>query len=1186
MYKGLYKTLLAIFIMLVAAATNSISSQNLAVTNILSPTTALNCTTTPRTDDVTVRISNLGGAAITNFDISYSLNGGAVITETYTGAALAAGGGFTNYTFSTKLNTSTGGVNILKAFTSLAGDLNKANDTAYLTYVPKVATFPYYENFEASNGGFTAGGTNSTWTWGARSKANTGKAGEGTKCWTNGGLTGYYSNSDNSFLRSPCYDFTNLKNPYIEFKFVTELEYNYEVVTLQYSLNGGASWSNLGSSADVDNCETKNWFNTGGWSGNANSYPCSFGWGGGCNGKSYCGKWSDAKHCIAFLAGQPSVMFQWAFTSSGTQCTSEGFALDSLVLGEAPALTPFKVTAPATVCQKAPAFFSPTLASCYKNPRWDFGDTTPILSSLVAAHAYKNAGTYTAKLMAEGLCGKIDTLFTTITITPAPITSITGLADSLCQAGAVVNLTGTPAGGKFYVDGVQKNSIDPSAYTLGKHYVVYEYKDPAPGGCTATDTVPFTIYMPSATIDNLGGQYCPSAPAFVLKGSPAGGTFSIDGVIGSTFDASTLALGSHTVIYAYTDKIGCPASETKIVDINNSLVVTLTGLSNFYCAGEPAIALTGTPTGGVFYVNGTATTKYDPAALAATPAADTVIYYYSDGACANADTVTVDVIKNNPSITGLNAIYCYDAPAVNLSATPAGGIFTLDGATAFSINPKTTASGAHRVVYTYQDTTYNCLDSAVSTVTIDKPTAKISGLLPNYCIDANAVTLTALPAGGTFTLNGTPATQIDPFALGTGKYKIEYTYTNTNGCVVKDTQSVSVVGLPVVNFTGLSKNLCFNSAPLNLTTNPSGGAFTIDGLPVSGNTFDPSLYPAGKYHVVEYTFVDFVYGCVNSIKDSVFVGTPPAVSINGLNTQYCNSDDIVQLSGVPMGGQFEINGAPATSFNPKTLGAGTHTVKYSYTDANGCFNQISQLVDVISNPGDTITPRPRVEICPNQKITLSVSGSLPGIWSTSETTSSITVQPASTTVYWYKVTDCASYYDSVTVVVNTNPSANFDMTPKDGFVPLDITAKDKSTGSTSIKWIVEDKEFTADPLKYTFTTPGQFKVKLAVTNDKGCVDTVEQVVTVFAGITIPNVFSPNGDYVNDDFGPITKGTYNSYSFKIFDRWGALMFEASKPEQRWDGSHNGNPAPDGTYFYLLVAANPTEFKLEGTVTLIR
>ncbi|MGV3598192.1 MAG: gliding motility-associated C-terminal domain-containing protein [Bacteroidota bacterium] len=1182
MYKGFYKSLFVILIMFSAVLAKG--QNNLAVTNILYPTTTLNCTNAPRTDSVVVRVANISGAAITNFDISYSLNGGSVVTETYTGTSIATSGSI-NYTFATKLNTLTGGVNTLKVYTSLPGDPTRANDTAVLTYVPKVSSFPYFESFENNNGGFTAGGTNSTWIWGARNKPNTGQSADGARSWTNGGLTGLYANSDVSYLTSPCYDFTNLKTPYIAFQFVVEVEYSWEVVTMQYSTNGGSSWSNLGSNADADNCETKNWYNLGGWSGNARSYPCGS-WGSGCGGRGYCGGWAEAKRCLNMLAGQPSVMFRWAFTSTGSQCTAEGFALDSLVIGEAPALNPLSVTAPDTICQNAPAFFNTSLSSCYKNPRWDFGDGTPVLRTMVAAHAFKNDGTYKVAFMVDGLCGKVDTVFKQITILPAPPTIITGLSNKICQSGSAVTLTGTPTGGTFYVDGTQQNTIDPSTFSLGRHYVVYKYTDTALGGCTATDTVDFTIYMPTASIDNLGGQYCPAAPSFKLKGTPAGGIFTINGVQDSVFNPATLGLGTHTVIYAYTDSIGCPASDTKNSDVNNTLVVTLGGMNSVYCAGEPEIVLTGTPTGGIFYVNGVVNTKYDPAALAARAGIDTVVYYYSDGACANADTATVDVIKNNPNITGLNAVYCYDAATVSLTANPTGGIFTLDGNPVFSINPKTIATGAHRLVYTYQDPTYSCIDSAVGIFTIDKPTANITGLNATYCIDAAQVTLTATPAGGNFTLDNTAATQFTPATTGLGTHRVIYTYTNANNCSTKDTQDFVVVGLPNPQIVGLTKNLCFNSNPISITTNPTGGAITINGLPVSGNTFDPSIYTAGKHHVIEYTFVDFVYGCVNKVKDSVFVGTPPPVAINGLNTQYCSSDDLIQLSGTPTGGQFTVNGTNTNSFNPKTLGAGSYTVKYSYTDVNGCYNEIDQLVDVITNPGDTIFPGPVINICRGEKVTLTVSGSLPGMWSTNETTPTITVQPSTNASYWFKVTDCANYADTVQILVNNNPDADFDFTPQQGFVPLDIIATNKTPNISSFKWIVEGKESVDNPLKHTFETPGQFKVTLTVVNDKGCVDTVEKIVTVYEGITIPNVFSPEGDGVNDNFGAITKGTFTQYSFKIFDRWGKLMFEGSRPEDRWNGDFNGNPAPAGTYFYLLVAENLKQFKLEGTVTLVR
>lgn len=1179
MHKSLYTSFLGILLLL---STSNLIGQNLGVTSISSPVAAnLNCASLPRTDNVVVRVTNFG-VPLTNFDISYRLSNGSTITETYTGANIATNG-FVDYTFTTPLTTSVGGANTLKVFTSLPGDVNRANDTGLINFRPRVNTFPYFESFEGDDGGFTAGGTNSTWVWGARNKPNTGGAGHGTKCWTNGGLTGYYNNSDASFLQTPCYDFTNLKNPYIAFKFVVEVENGWESVTLEYSLNG-STWAVVGTSGEANNCETNNWFNSGTtWAGNARSYPCSS-WGGGCT-SGICGAWTRGQHCLNNLAGQPRVQFRWRFASSGTQCTAEGFAVDSLVLGEAPVLSPFAATVPATVCQAAPAFFTSTSASCYKNSRWDFGDGTPIFRNLIAAHAYKDTGTYTVKYMADGLCGKVDTLFRTIKVLAAPATSINTFAPNICKSGTSIALTGTPSGGTFYIDSIKQSTIDPAALSLGKHFAYYEYKDPGTG-CKAKDTSFFNVYVPTATIDNLGGQYCPTAPSFKLKGTPAGGIFNINGVNDSIINPFKLGLGTHTVLYAYQDSIGCPASDSKTFDVNNSLFVNLGALNSFYCAGEAPIQLTGTPTGGIFYVNGKPTNAYDPAALITKTGKDTVSYFYTDGSCANADTLYVDVIKNNPIINGLNPIYCYDANAITLNATPAGGIFTLDGNPLFTFNPKTTSTGAHRLVYTYQDPTYNCIDSVISNITIDKPTAKITGLQPNYCIDAAPVTFAANPSGGTYTLNGAPATQLNPATQGIGNNRVIYTYTNANTCVTRDTLNIAVVGLPSLQFTGFVKNLCFNSNPFALASNPSGGVYSIDGLPVSSNNFDPGFYQPGKYHVVQYTYVDFLYGCVNTIKDSVFIGTPPPVAINGLNTQYCNSDIAQTLSGTPAGGQFTINGAVASSFSPQNLGTGNHTVKYSYTDANGCSNEIDMLVDVISNPGDTIVPGPIINICRGEEVTLNVSGSLPGVWSTTQTTPSITVKPQVNTTYWYQVTDCANYYDSVDVIVSGNPQAQFTYTPKEGFLPLEITAKNTSTNISSFKWFVEGKEITGDPLKHTFETSGIFKVKLAVLNSNGCADTIEQEVTVYEGISIPNVFSPEGDGVNDNFGPITQGTFTDYSFKIFNRWGTQVFEASRPQDRWDGTFNGNPSPDGTYFYLLVAKNLKEFKLEGTVTLIR
>jgi hypothetical protein len=88
-----------------------------------------------------------------------------------------------------------------------------------------ITSFPYNEGFEASDGGWTSGGAGNDWIWGSPSKPVISSAGGGTKCWIIGGLTGSsYTNAEASWLQSPCFDFINVQNPYIEFKVFWEME--------------------------------------------------------------------------------------------------------------------------------------------------------------------------------------------------------------------------------------------------------------------------------------------------------------------------------------------------------------------------------------------------------------------------------------------------------------------------------------------------------------------------------------------------------------------------------------------------------------------------------------------------------------------------------------------------------------------------------------------------------------------------------------------------------------------------------------------------------------------------------------------------------------------------------------------------------------------------------------------------
>ncbi len=88
------------------------------------------------------------------------------------------------------------------------------------------------------------------------------------------------------------------------------------------------------------------------------------------------------------------------------------------------------------------------------------------------------------------------------------------------------------------------------------------------------------------------------------------------------------------------------------------------------------------------------------------------------------------------------------------------------------------------------------------------------------------------------------------------------------------------------------------------------------------------------------------------------------------------------------------------------------------------------------------------------------------------------------------------------------------------------------------------------------------------------------------GIFVPNVFSPNGDGMNDLFLISSDGIIE-FDLVIYNRWGQVIFSTSAPEIAWDGRTSaGEPASEGTYYYTLVAkSDGADYSQQGTVTLI-
>lgn len=225
-----------------------------------------------------------------------------------------------------------------------------------------ITSFPYKEDFEISNGNWTSGGFVSDWAWGTPSKTTINNAGSGNKCWITGTLNGnFYEYGERSWLQSPCFNFSSLSQPFIQFKAFWNTETNYDGAALQYSTDNGNSWQTIGTINEA-NCLTQNWYNT------SVRYLSDFGATDGWSGNST--EWRLATHSVSFLAHAPSVIFRFVFAAGTRNNNYNGFAFDAFEIKEGSGTADFSNTC---VNSNTVQFYANT-SLCNAGYEWNFND--------------------------------------------------------------------------------------------------------------------------------------------------------------------------------------------------------------------------------------------------------------------------------------------------------------------------------------------------------------------------------------------------------------------------------------------------------------------------------------------------------------------------------------------------------------------------------------------------------------------------------------------------------------------------------------------------------------------------------------------------------------------------------------------------------------------------------------------
>jgi gliding motility-associated-like protein len=425
-------------------------------------------------------------------------------------------------------------------------------------------------------------------------------------------------------------------------------------------------------------------------------------------------------------------------------------------------------------------------------------------------------------------------------------------------------LIGTPTGGTFKINGNVATQFDANMLGVGTHTITYEL-----AGCTITASKTTIVNaLPTVSITGLQASYCSDVTAITLAGlgSPAGGTFRVNGVVATQFNPNTAGAGNYTIQYTFTNAQGCTKSTTQDVLVIASPTPTFTNLQATYCISQASFALQASPTGGTFKINGNDAPQFNPQMLGIGNHVVTYSFTNAQG-CSKTISQNVEIAPlPTVSILGLADIYCLGNLFLAPTASPNGGQFFINGNPMPLFNINTFGVGTHTLSYTFTDTK-GCSATDTKTFQIfDTPTVEFVGLNSSYCASQASFALQASPIGGNFKINGVDATNFDVQALGAGKHIVQYTFAPPQGCGKTIEQEVEVFPVPTLAFVNLPTEYCSQGNITVLEATPTGGTFFLNGAVSS--VFNPADYAIGDIVTVRYDFTS-INGCSNSITQQV-----------------------------------------------------------------------------------------------------------------------------------------------------------------------------------------------------------------------------------------------------------------------------------------------------------------------------
>jgi minor extracellular serine protease Vpr len=517
---------------------------------------------------------------------------------------------------------------------------------------------------------------------------------------------------------------------------------------------------------------------------------------------------------------------------------------------------------------------------------------------------------------------------------------------------------------------------------------------------------------------------------------------------------------------------------------------------------------------------------------------------------------------------------------------------------------------------------FGCKDSISRQVTVyPKPIVTFSVNQSSQCVNINSFvfTNTSTISTGNLTFqwsfgdgNGATTTNASYTYSQPGTYLVKLIAVSNNGCADSITQSVTVNPKPTVNFNVNNVNQCLSGNQFVFTNQATIASGTLshrwdfgDGSTSTQISPSYSYSTAGTFQVKLVS--TSLEGCRDSISRSVAVFPMPSGTLNNPSTNLlCEGSNVVLTATGGSTYQWLLNGGAIAGANSSSYSAtqpGTYTVNVS--SANGCSSLAagSVTLQLVQRP---IANFSYDKYCAgfatqfNNQSNISNSNVVTYNWNFGQGQgTSILANPSYTfsSPSVYNVTlivspvPCPALVSSVTKPVTiVAPPPNQRYTSLNAIENRDLQLEGRSFGGASYNWSPASGLNNATISNPIFNFNAEVDYTITITTGIGCVIKDTQLVRVFKAkeIYVPKGFSPNGDGSNDKIFPRLVGVRLLTYFKVFNRWGQLLYQTSNENEGWDGYFKGTKQPMEAYVWIAegIDVDNNIIKRTGTFLLLR